>query len=207
SLTFWTACPYCYVLYEYPKVYEDCTLRCQAENCRRAFHAVVIPSPPPVDGKETYLCTMGFFPLGFSGNGENMGGNFPRWSPVSTMFACPNNKNAGKQTSAQKSAPRVFYDEDDIYIEISSAEDTNNYDDDDNDKWQKERRKKKAKGEGSVVRNAKTQRSERVNGNGRGVSMVPEAEPSKRGVTNSGYVEGLEEFLSSLHMLAVGGGR
>ncbi|KAH1072178.1 hypothetical protein J1N35_024506 [Gossypium stocksii] len=123
--TFWTACPYCYVLYEYPKVYEDCTLRCQAENCRRAFHAVVIPSPPPVDGKETYLCTMGFFPLGFSGNGENMGGNFPCWSPVSTMLACPNNKNAGKQTSAQKSAPRVFYDEDDAYIEISSAEDTN----------------------------------------------------------------------------------
>ncbi|KAG4113973.1 hypothetical protein ERO13_D12G016850v2 [Gossypium hirsutum] len=106
SLTFWTACPYCYVLYEYPKVYEDCTLRCQAENCRRAFHAVVIPSPPPVDGKETYLCTMGFFPLGFSGNGENMGGNFPRWSPVSTMFACPNNKNAVAEGEDEEESQR-----------------------------------------------------------------------------------------------------
>ncbi|KAL1065728.1 hypothetical protein V6Z11_D12G016800 [Gossypium hirsutum] len=107
SLTFWTACPYCYVLYEYPKVYEDCTLRCQAENCRRAFHAVVIPSPPPVDGKETYLCTMGFFPLGFSGNGENMGGNFPRWSPVSTMFACPNNKNAEGEDEEESQRGRI----------------------------------------------------------------------------------------------------
>nr|KJB47231.1 hypothetical protein B456_008G017100 [Gossypium raimondii] len=107
SLTFWTACPYCYVLYEYPKVYEDCTLRCQAENCRRAFHAVVIPSPPPVDGKETYLCTMGFFPLGFSGNGENMGGNFPRWSPVSTMFACPNNKNAEGEEEEESQRGRI----------------------------------------------------------------------------------------------------
>ncbi|XWS68233.1 hypothetical protein CRYUN_Cryun04dG0072900 [Craigia yunnanensis] len=52
--TFWTACPYCYVLYEYPKVYEDYTLRCQTKNCKRAFHAVVIPSPP-VNGKDTYF--------------------------------------------------------------------------------------------------------------------------------------------------------
>ncbi|KAH1072177.1 hypothetical protein J1N35_024505 [Gossypium stocksii] len=54
-----------------------------------------------------------------------------------------------------------------------------------------------------MVRNTKTQRSERVDGNGRGVWMVPEAEPSEGGVANSAYVEGLEEFLSSLHMLAV----
>ncbi|KAM1091442.1 hypothetical protein ACFX13_019223 [Malus domestica] len=31
-LTFWTTCPYCYVLYEYPRVYESCCLRCQ--NCK-----------------------------------------------------------------------------------------------------------------------------------------------------------------------------
>ncbi|KMT19715.1 hypothetical protein BVRB_1g007700 [Beta vulgaris subsp. vulgaris] len=62
---FWTACPYCYVLYEYPRAYEDCCLRCQ--NCERAFHATVINSlPPMVPGKEAYYCCWGFFPLGFS---------------------------------------------------------------------------------------------------------------------------------------------
>ncbi|XP_052203366.1 uncharacterized protein LOC127808786 [Diospyros lotus] len=63
--SFWTACPYCYNLYEYPKVYEDCCLRCQ--NCQRAFHAAMIPSLPPlVPGKEAYYCCWGFFPLGFT---------------------------------------------------------------------------------------------------------------------------------------------
>ncbi|KAK9033833.1 hypothetical protein V6N11_050017 [Hibiscus sabdariffa] len=88
--TFWTACPYCYTLYEYPKVYEDCTLRCQANNCRKAFHAAVIPSPP-VNGEETYMCSFGIFPIGFSVKG--------------------------------KPSPRVFYDEDDVYVEISSDDD------------------------------------------------------------------------------------
>ncbi|XWS63102.1 hypothetical protein CRYUN_Cryun06bG0067600 [Craigia yunnanensis] len=201
--TFWTACPYCYVLYEYPKVYEDYTLRCQTKNCRRAFHAVVIPSPP-VNGKDTYFCCWGFFPLGFSGNGKNMGGNFPSWSPISTMFACPNEKNAGKQKTAQKSAPRVFYDEHDVYVEISDSSGTSE-DDDDDDEWQNERRKKaakNAKGKGSAARNAKKAQSERVkkgsneqvsvgrSGNLNGVSIVPEGVPtaqsSRREVANSG---------------------
>ncbi|KAL0454354.1 UNVERIFIED_CONTAM: Chaperone protein DnaJ [Sesamum latifolium] len=65
GLTFWTACPYCYYMYEYPGLYADCTLRCQ--NCKRAFQAVVIPSPPPiVDGQDGYFCCWGFLPLGFS---------------------------------------------------------------------------------------------------------------------------------------------
>ncbi|XVE93624.1 hypothetical protein REPUB_Repub01dG0210100 [Reevesia pubescens] len=199
--TFWTACPYCYVLYEYPKVYEDCTLRCQTKNCRRAFHAVVIPSPP-VNGKDTYFCSWGFFPLGFSGNG---GGNFPSWSPVSIMFACPNNKNAGKQKTAKKSAPRVFYDDHDVYVEISDSSGTSE-DDDDDDEWQNERRKKKkaknAKGKGSVGRNTKKPQNDRVKkgsneqgnvgrgGNVSGVSVVqegvPTAESSRKRVVNSG---------------------
>ncbi|XWS39777.1 hypothetical protein CRYUN_Cryun18bG0083800 [Craigia yunnanensis] len=201
--TFWTACPYCYVLYEYPKVYEDCTLRCQTKDCRRAFHAVVIPSPP-LNGTDTYFCCWGFYPLGFSGNGENMGGNFPSWSPISTMFACPNNKNAGKQKNTKKSAPRVFYDEHDVYVEFSDSSGTSEEDDDD-DEWQNERRKKKAKNakrKGSVGRNAKKPQSERMkkgsneqvnvgrSGNLSGVSMVPEgvptAESSRRGLANSG---------------------
>ncbi|TYJ47746.1 hypothetical protein E1A91_A01G011600v1 [Gossypium mustelinum] len=115
---FWTACPYCYVLYEYPNAYKDCTLRCQTKNCRRAFHAMVIPSPP-LNGKDTYFCCWGFYPLGFSGNGKNMGRKFPSWSPISPMFTCSNNKDEGKQKNPKKSAPRVFYDENDVYVEIS----------------------------------------------------------------------------------------
>ncbi|XP_021668286.2 uncharacterized protein LOC110656047 isoform X3 [Hevea brasiliensis] len=49
--SFWTACPYCYILYEYPKGYENCAIRC--EKCKRAFHAVVIPSPPITGGEKS----------------------------------------------------------------------------------------------------------------------------------------------------------
>jgi hypothetical protein len=85
--SFWTACPYCYILYEYPRVYENCCLRCQ--NCQRGFHAVLIPSLPPlVPGQESYYCCWGFFPLGFTlgiaGSGEKNGGGgagFPNWMP------------------------------------------------------------------------------------------------------------------------------
>ncbi|CBI34004.3 unnamed protein product, partial [Vitis vinifera] len=88
---FWTACPYCYNLYEYPRVYEECVLRCQ--NCQRAFHAVRIPSPPAVgDGKDGYFCCWGFFPLGFSVNppeNAKTTGGYSNWVPFSPMFACP----------------------------------------------------------------------------------------------------------------------
>ncbi|KAK8624800.1 hypothetical protein V6N13_089686 [Hibiscus sabdariffa] len=195
GLTFWTACPYCYVLYEYPKLYEDCTLRCQTKNCRKAFHAVVIPSPP-VNEKDMHFSCWGFFPLGFS-----RGGNFPSWSPISTMYVCPNNPNAGKQSTAKKSAPRVYYD--DVYVDVSDSIGTSDDDEDDDDDWQSEKRKKakNAKGKGSV-RNAKNPQSERVkkatnekanvdhSGNLSGVSAVPDgvptAESSRRGVVNSG---------------------
>jgi hypothetical protein len=71
---FWTACPYCYHLYEFPRVYEGCCLRCQ--NCQRAYHAAVVPSlPPMVPGKDEYYCCWGFFPMGFvaSESGKNPG--------------------------------------------------------------------------------------------------------------------------------------
>ncbi|RDX89416.1 DnaJ-like subfamily B member 12, partial [Mucuna pruriens] len=64
SSTFWSACPYCYRLYEYPKVYEGCCLRCQ--NCERSFHGIAVPSLPPlVPGQDAYYCCWGFFPMGF----------------------------------------------------------------------------------------------------------------------------------------------
>ncbi|PPR88037.1 hypothetical protein GOBAR_AA32655 [Gossypium barbadense] len=197
ELTFWTACPYCYILYEYPQLYEDCTLRCQAKNCRRAFHAVVIP-PPPVNGKDSRFSCWGFFPLGFS-----RGDQFPSWSPISTMYACPNNKNTGKKSTAKKPAPRVYYDDDDAYVDISDSIGTSE-DDDDDDDWQNEKRKKakNVKGKGSVGKTAKKPQSERVkkagneaanvdgSGNLSGASTVPEgvvtAESSRRGVVNSG---------------------
>ncbi|XVE95191.1 hypothetical protein REPUB_Repub02eG0075100 [Reevesia pubescens] len=82
--TFWTACPYCYRLFEYPRVYEGCCLRCQT--CERAFHAVVIPTLPPLaPGKEAYYCCWAFFPLGFVSGGQESGGKpptgFPNWMP------------------------------------------------------------------------------------------------------------------------------
>ncbi|RYQ98664.1 hypothetical protein Ahy_B07g086431 isoform A [Arachis hypogaea] len=82
SGNFWTACPYCYRLYEYPRVYEGCCLRCQ--NCDRSFHGISIPSLPPlVPGQDAYYCCWGFFPMGFVvGNVEN-GGN------VSVPVAAP----------------------------------------------------------------------------------------------------------------------
>lgn len=112
--SFWTACPYCFYIYEYQKVYQECTLRCQ--NCRKGFHAVQIPNPPPISsaknaggdvgkekdveknkekGKENSFCCWGFFPLGFSMTAwkkQNQVGNLngsSTWVPFSPMFASP----------------------------------------------------------------------------------------------------------------------
>ncbi|XP_057773347.1 uncharacterized protein LOC130992641 [Salvia miltiorrhiza] len=77
----WTACPYCYNLYEYPRQYEGCCLRCDNEKCRRAFTAAEILSmPPTVPGKEAYYCCWGFFPMGFA-TGGNAAAEFPKWMP------------------------------------------------------------------------------------------------------------------------------
>ncbi|XP_047948588.1 uncharacterized protein LOC125194429 [Salvia hispanica] len=76
----WTTCPYCYNLYEYPRKYEDCCLRCDNEKCRRAFTAAEILSmPPTVPGKEAYFCCWGFFPMGFAAEGD--AADFPKWMP------------------------------------------------------------------------------------------------------------------------------
>ncbi|XP_010254516.1 PREDICTED: uncharacterized protein LOC104595481 [Nelumbo nucifera] len=98
--TFWTACPYCYNLYEYPRVYEECSLRCQ--NCQRTFHAVMVLSPPPaVPGKEVYYCCWGFFPLGYSLPNVDSSKNacFPNWMPFSPMVASPTKPPEGKRNT------------------------------------------------------------------------------------------------------------
>ncbi|KAF8117058.1 hypothetical protein N665_0012s0070 [Sinapis alba] len=81
--TFWTACPYCYALHEYPRVYQEYCIRCQ--NCQRAFHAASVPQLPPlVPGRDEYYCCWGFFPMGFVGGKGDDGGDstkFPNWMP------------------------------------------------------------------------------------------------------------------------------
>lgn len=80
----WTACPYCYNLYEYPNMYVGCCLRCA--NCKRAFQVVAIPPaslPPTIPGKEAYYCCMGYFPMGFAmANSETAKSlTTPNWMP------------------------------------------------------------------------------------------------------------------------------
>ncbi|KAL8145422.1 uncharacterized protein LOC141706972 [Apium graveolens] len=96
--SFWTVCPYCYYMYEYPRVYKDCALKCG--NCKRAFHGVEITTlPPVVPGQDAYHCCWGFFPLGFGndgvggGSGSGRGSGFPSWGP--TMFGA--NVNGGNE--------------------------------------------------------------------------------------------------------------
>ncbi|XP_010424944.1 PREDICTED: uncharacterized protein LOC104710101 [Camelina sativa] len=105
--TFWTACPYCYSLHEYPRVYQEYCIRCQ--NCQRAFHAASIPQLPPlIPGKDEYYCCWGFFPMGFIGgkggeaaaiaNGVDAA-KFPNWMPPvfssGGVSATPPNGNNG----------------------------------------------------------------------------------------------------------------
>ncbi|CAN8266871.1 unnamed protein product [Cochlearia groenlandica] len=99
--TFWTACPYCYGLHEYPRVYQEYCIRCH--NCQRAFHAASISQLPPlVPGKDEYYCCWGFFPMGFVGGKEGEGGGdatkFPNWMPP--VFSSGQNQTAnGTPTS------------------------------------------------------------------------------------------------------------
>ncbi|KAL0335054.1 UNVERIFIED_CONTAM: hypothetical protein Sradi_4717300 [Sesamum radiatum] len=150
--TFWTACPYCFYMYEYPRLYVDCTLRCQ--NCRSAFQAVVIPSPPPiVDGQEGYFFCWGFLPMGFSmENWEKNKGAASAWTPFSPMFTCPQMvNNASKKAGGRKSsAPRVYVDDNEVFVEISGSSES------DGD-WQDDREKKrKNKGKNVVGKEAIT---------------------------------------------------
>lgn len=152
--SFWTACPYCYVMYEYPKKYEDCTLRCQS--CRRGFHAVVVRSPPVMsdgNGKDGYFCSWGFFPVGFSGDFKDVSGSSSKWNPFSPLFPCPTKGDSGKRN---KKGPWVFYD-DDASAEFVEHSITTEDDSDDGD-WRggplkgTKRRKKKRRGSGDVRR-------------------------------------------------------
>ncbi|KAE8695399.1 magnesium transporter NIPA2-like [Hibiscus syriacus] len=110
SSTFWTACPYCYRLFEYPGFYEGCCLRCQ--NCERSFDAVSIPTLPPlVPGKEAYYCCWGFFPLGFLSGNQDDGGKgkpatgSPSWMPSMVPGGQPESERNGGNMPAQAPSP------------------------------------------------------------------------------------------------------
>ncbi|KAM5548367.1 hypothetical protein ABKV19_000005 [Rosa sericea] len=139
SGNFWTACPYCYHLFEYSRVYEECMLRCQ--NCKRAFHAVVISTPPVMDNGEANFCCWAYFPMGLSGSVKDTGGS-SNWTPFSTMFACPL-PGTKKKVERPKNAAlgsRVYYDDDDAFLDISDPSEESD------DEWQKDKRTKKRAG-------------------------------------------------------------
>ncbi|KFK28128.1 hypothetical protein AALP_AA8G476100 [Arabis alpina] len=162
ATSFWTACPYCFVLFEYPKGYEECTLRCQ--DCRRAFEAVTIQKPP-VEGKgeDVYFCSWTVFPLGFSGEFKA-----PSWSPISPLFACPLQMVEAEPNMKKRkehASPRIYYDDDDVYVAISDEED--------DDEWQEEVQVNKkvnvGKGKETVVRSSKKHGGEKA---GKGIQNV-----------------------------------
>ncbi|OIV93126.1 hypothetical protein TanjilG_20788 [Lupinus angustifolius] len=129
--SFWTSCPYCYVMYEYPKVYEECTLRCRS--CRRGFHAVVIRSPP-LNGLDESFCSWGYLPLGFSGDSKDVKGVGSNWNPFSPHFPCSLKGDTKKEKRGW-----VYHDEDAAaaFIEISEPSE----DDSDGD-WRDGKRRK-----------------------------------------------------------------
>ncbi|KAG2302719.1 hypothetical protein Bca4012_061048 [Brassica carinata] len=141
--SFWTTCPYCFVLYEYPNMYEESVLKCQTKSCRRAFQAVKVPSPPPVAGKDSYYCCWGFYPIGFAETAKIPPvHDLPRGFPVHDLHNRSGFTEATKipvydipRTAPKKAARKVYYneDEDDEYVDSDPSEEED--DDDDDDDW------------------------------------------------------------------------
>ncbi|KAK7328101.1 hypothetical protein VNO77_22197 [Canavalia gladiata] len=159
--SFWTACPYCYVMYEYPKVYEECTLRCQS--CRRGFHAVALRRPPVMNGKDDSFCSWGFFPLGFSGNFKDISGSSSNWNPFSPLVPC---SLSGASNRRFQKGPWVFYDDD---ASAAFVEHSDTTDDDSNDedwrnvnytgKKRKKRRRRRRRKSSAVAGGVEIRRS------------------------------------------------
>ncbi|CAA0401607.1 unnamed protein product [Arabidopsis thaliana] len=110
ATSFWTACPYCFSLFEYPKGYEECTLRCQM--CRKAFEAVKTQTPPvESNGEGVYFGSWAMFPVGLTSHP-----NTSNWSPISHLSVCTGQSSSDQQSNL-KATPRN--DDVDIYIAIS----------------------------------------------------------------------------------------
>ncbi|RYR35736.1 hypothetical protein Ahy_A10g050854 isoform B [Arachis hypogaea] len=175
---FWTACPYCYGLFEYPKVYEECTLLCQS--CRRPFHALAVRSPPELTGKDGFMsfCSWGFMPLGFSGDFKDISGSASQWNPFSALVPCP---LKGADRWRHLRGPWAYYDDEAAaaFVERRGAGNLGKLD-------------LNVEFSNDVEETANGVR-DRANAGGPG-----NAEDNIEGI---GFFEGLDEFLSSLPIL------
>ncbi|KAL0365202.1 UNVERIFIED_CONTAM: hypothetical protein Sangu_0617800 [Sesamum angustifolium] len=99
------------------------------------------------------LLLLGLFANGFlNGELEKNKGAASAWTPFSPMFTCPQMvNNASKKAGGRKSsAPRVYVDDDEVFVEISGSSES------DGD-WQNDREKKrKNKGKNVVGKEATT---------------------------------------------------
>ncbi|CAN4114493.1 unnamed protein product [Withania somnifera] len=173
--SFWTACPYCLIMYEYAVGYIGYNLSCQ--NCKKAFQAVPIASPPPIiDGKEINFCSWGFMPFGLSledfHRSVNDGSSWSPFSPISVKNKSvgghrnANNlgssQNAGRSMSGdgrKHSAPRIYVlddDDDDVLVEVSDSDEDWNRDKE--GKKTKKGKRKRARN-GNRSKNAMTQQA------------------------------------------------
>ncbi|KAG2300726.1 hypothetical protein Bca52824_037198 [Brassica carinata] len=118
AASFWTACPYCYALFEYPKGYEECALRCQ--QCGRAFEAVKTETPPVESNGQ-----------GFTFSARDAKSSGSGWSPVSHLFHCPVLSPSDHQANLETPAPRNYHDVEDggdeLYINISDDDEERNH--------------------------------------------------------------------------------
>ncbi|KAL3527536.1 hypothetical protein ACH5RR_012192 [Cinchona calisaya] len=128
--TFWTLCPYCYFMYEYEKVYEDCVLKCQNSKCRRAFTAVQVAEgaapPPQVVEKGEYFC-YGFSPLGpenGSGGDSGEGDGKKWWAPFVSMGSGsdPGQGGVNENMAEVRTDKELKSGKTDEFIEISDGE-------------------------------------------------------------------------------------
>nr|XP_016484710.1 PREDICTED: uncharacterized protein LOC107805228 [Nicotiana tabacum] len=162
--SFWTACPYCYVMYEYPLEYVDCTLRCQ--KCKRAFQAVKIASPPPIiEGKEAYFCCWGFMPLGFSVDTfKKYKGNISSWTPFAPVF----NKHGGVR---KPPAPRVYIDDvvEDVFLELSESSEESDED------WRGDKKQKKKANSGKKKSRRMRRKKAKIQQSDKGKNVIGNA--------------------------------
>ncbi|KAK7407202.1 hypothetical protein VNO78_08915 [Psophocarpus tetragonolobus] len=96
--SFWTACPYCWNLFEYEKRYEDCALLCK--DCEKAFQGVAVKPPMKVGDavveeeelRQYYWCEASV-PLMY--------------------YEVKENENKGKNILSEQNSPKYVYISDD----------------------------------------------------------------------------------------------
>ncbi|ESQ29001.1 hypothetical protein EUTSA_v10023288mg [Eutrema salsugineum] len=138
--SFWTTCPYCFVLYEYPNHYEESVLQCQTKSCRRAFQVVKVPSPPQIAEEDSYYCCWGFYPIGFAEITKSPVNDLPKSAPRAFPEVTKIPFTYIPNSAPRKPSPKVhFYDDeedddddddDNSYIDSDSSEDEDDGDDD-----------------------------------------------------------------------------